>query len=282
MAAALLDAQGRRKAIERLAGDRAAQYQQLVLLPMLCRLTFAGSPSHEDVLDALESPYLALRAIFGYYAFARRGPRGEDFVQTAVQALDAQIGNDKVLESQLAQIPSPTVWDAALAICLQRNIKPNEQVNRYMLDGFLALSQEASREDGSSNLFHLVRDTVLRGGRLVTVFERLTDIRSVGPKSASLILRDVVWLYGLERSVHPAERILLQPVDGWLRRVADYLTDELTSETTADWVIAGKMAKVARLSGVSGIDLNMGIQYFGWHEVRHAQVLPRAIQELIS
>lgn len=269
-----------RTAVRRLAGDRAERYQREVLLPSLARLTGAADPALSSVLDACESSLAVVRAFLGHYAFSRRGAVGESYAQIAVQALQNLYASQEAFERALRAPEPPSMWEAMLAECERRKKKPNEQLNRWMLDGLLALVHAIYHQDGVGNLFHWTRDRVIQTEQVHTVFDAIVDIRGVGPKIASLLLRDLAWLYRLEERIAPVDRLLLQPIDGWTRRIADLLSEEVSSETTPDWVIAGKLSKLARRCGVSGVALNMGIQYFGAIEVRVVHHLPRAFAVL--
>jgi hypothetical protein len=99
--------------------------------------------------------------------------------------------------------------------------------------------------------------------RLELQFERIVDIRGVGPKSTSTFMRDVVYMFGYEDKVEPADRIYIHPIDRWLRMMARYLVPEPNMDKAADWIIAGKVSKYSRRAGVSGIAFNMGSTYFG-------------------
>ncbi|MEP0767616.1 MAG: hypothetical protein HRF45_13915 [Fimbriimonadia bacterium] len=276
----IADHSASRAAVRRLAGDRAERYQREVLLPSLARLTGASDPTLPSVLDACDSSLAVVRAFLGHYAFSRRGAVGDSYAQIAVQALQNRFPSQEAFERAMRAAEPPSMWEAMLEECERRKKKPNEQLNRWMLDGLLALVHAIYREDDVGNLFHWMRDRVIQTEQVHTVFDAIVDIRGVGPKIASLLLRDLAWLYRLEDRIAPVDRLLLQPIDGWTRRIADLLSEEVSSETTPDWVIAGKLSKIARRSGVSGVALNMGIQYFGSIEVRIVHHLPRAFATL--
>lgn len=275
---AVLSASDQRRLVHVLAGSWARLYQGDILLPTLARHSKATGRDLPEVVDALESSFSALRTVLGHYAFIRRGPAAEGFASLAVDALDSYIGDDERLAQLLGDFLPPTLWDAIIGECARRGVRPNEQINRTMVDGILLLAHDLYREDGEGNILHWIRDSVLRGRPVKTVFERLVRIRSLGPKSASLLMRDTAWLYDVEHAVPGKERNLLQPVDVWHRRVADYLF----GGAEADWELAGRMTGAAQEAGVSGIALNMGVHYFGSAEVRHPQNLDASIRALLS
>jgi hypothetical protein len=266
--------------IRKLAGAKAEQFQNGVLVPKLASLALAASRDRQGVVEALESPSRAMRVVLGYYAFTRRGAAGDEYARIALSSLETMAADDEGFERLLSTPDPPSLWPSFLEECERRNRKANEQLNRWLIDGFLGMAHRTRQEDGEGNIFHGIRDGVIRSGHVHPHFDRLTSIRGVGPKIASLLLRDVCWLYNLEHLVAPGDRLLLQPVDAWLRRVADRLTEEVSGEQTPDWVIAGKVAKLTRRAGVSGIAFNMGVQYFGLREARHAGGFARAFRSL--
>ena len=54
-------------------------------------------------------------------------------------------------------------------------------------------------------------------------YEELDSIWSIGPKIASLILRDVVYIYELENYLDREDYYFLQPVDTWVHQVSEKL-----------------------------------------------------------
>jgi hypothetical protein len=118
--------------------------------------------------------------------------------------------------------------------------------------------------------------------RIEPQFLRLVDIRNVGPKLSSLLMRDVTFLYGLEDQIDPVDRLYVQPIDKWIRLIAPYVCDDPGIEDAADWVLAGKISKYTRRAGVSGVRFNMGATFFGAREVRSMEEFPYAIEEMTA
>ena len=96
-----------------------------------------------------------------------------------------------------------------------------------------------------------------------TVHEKIREINGIGPKIASLFLRDVARFY----SVFPSrDRHLLQPVDVWVRRIVKELggpvkdpgnQDAKVDEAAQKWIVN----ESARLS-VTPEAANQGMWYF--------------------
>jgi hypothetical protein len=117
-----------------------------------------------------------------------------------------------------------------------------------------------------------IQQAIVQSGRVEPIHQRITDIKGIGPKVGALVLRDMVALYDLESRIEPGDYHYLQPVDTWIRRIGPLLSDEI-DEKTADWVIAGKLAKLCRRNRVSGVRFNQGVQYLAIVELRDLERL---------
>lgn len=268
--------------MRRLASEKAIRFQNDVLLPQMARVLRISTPSLAAVRDALTDPYLALKVIYGHYAFARRGNGRGEYAELALDALECVVGAPNQLTRVFARQQPEMLWEAFDAICRQNGRKPNEQLNRGLLEGFMALATSIYEEDGEGNIFGWIHEGIVMTQRVEQHFTRFVEARGIGPKLASLILRDAVWMANQENVIEWSDRLYLQPVDSWVRHLAAYLISEAHSTSTADWVLAGKIAKAARRAEVSGINLNHGIQYFGNQEVRSAHSLKSAVQNLLA
>jgi hypothetical protein len=102
---------------------------------------------------------------------------------------------------------------------------------------------------------------------------RLCEINGIGPKIASLFLRDVATFY----EVFPSKgRDLLQPVDVWIRRVSEHLLqDELLREDRAGWIV-----RQAIQSGVNPEAVNGGMWYFGSQIAGSKYRMEKALDDL--
>lgn len=245
-----------------LSGDYADRYVGELVLPPLTKALGLGRVTVTDLKERLMSPYGSLEALYGVYAFARRGKERVELGQIALKALHRTTA-EAGFEQFLRRPDADSLWASFCEVTREHGRKPMEQLNRGVVAGLAELAQEIYRLDGQGSISRWVVDGVLRTDRVEPQFLRIVDIRGVGPKLASLFLRDLVFLQNLERGLDFADRIYVQPVDKWTRVAAPFLLQESDAEEYADWILAGKIAKVARLAGVSGIRLNMGISYFG-------------------
>lgn len=263
-----------------LAGDRADRYVGEVWLPGLSAATRAESATLKDIRAAFSNPYRCLQAFLQHYAFSRRGKDRDDLAYMAVQALKRTTAED-CFEELLAEPDGTRVWEAFEAVCAERKRKNSEQLNRGLIAGMVELAQEIYRLDGIGSIANWIVRGVMQTDRLEPQFLRIVDIRGVGPKTTSTLLRDICHLYGLEDQVDHADRLFVQPVDRWLRLAAESIVPELDSRQAVDWIVAGKIAKYTRHAGVSGIRFNMGTTYFGVREVHETARWAEAIETLL-
>ena len=265
--------------IRRIAGEYGDRYVGEIVLPALARAADAKSSTVTDVRMAFADPYRCLRAIFAHYAFSRRGRDRTELADIAVDALEKACPPER-FEEFLAQPDASSLWEAYVEVCKEYRRKPMEQLNRGVIAGLAELAQEIYRQDGVGSIAGWIVKGVLQTDRIEPQFLRIVDIRGVGPKLGSLFVRDVVFLNSLEEQLDPVDRLYVQPIDKWIRLIAPFLGEDV--EDTPDWVLAGKLAKYTRRSGVSGIRFNMGATYFGSRVAKAADFIDEAIDELIE
>jgi len=91
--------------------------------------------------------------------------------------------------------------------------------------------------------------------------ESVNGIVQVGPKVASFYLRDIVSLFSLENSVDGDSAFCLQPVDVWVRRIAERL--EIVDEDAEVEAIQKEIVRKCGESGISAFRFNQGVWYAG-------------------
>lgn len=261
------------KAVQALAGFGPAFFEQVVI-PNLCE-GFASEGDVEAIADSLDDPIFALRTFFRSYAFARRGKDKHLLSECAATALRNVVEKSSP-QAFLASDDAAALWDEFERLCQVRGQRPMEQLNRGVIQGMGELAQEIYRIDEAGSLCKWVQ----RAQKLTPVFERIVDIRGVGPKTSSCFLRDLIALYDQEESVENVERLILQPVDRWVRQITLRYAFDGADIDPVDWVIAGKASRLARLAGVSGLEYNMGCSWFGQKIVRNPAQLDSALRSL--
>ncbi len=267
--------------LNRLAGEKAERFQREVLYPQLTRTMRIPGSSPQEVREALADAYYAFRAMLGYYAFAKRGNDRVEYSAFALQALERALKGKR--ENFSALLASGTareqLWEAFVQVCQEHQRKVNEQLNRGLIEGLAEFATRIYNEDEIGNIWTTIHQAIVRSGRVEPIYQQITEIRGIGPKVGSLLLRDMVALYELDAQIDPADYHYLQPVDTWIRRIGPMLTDELNNDS-ADWIIAGKLSKLCRRNRVSGVRFNQGVQYLAIVEVRKLELLKDYLRKL--
>lgn len=104
---------------------------------------------------------------------------------------------------------------------LLENLKENglnKRGDRLMVAGLINFIE--SNEE--KNLVKMIIQKI-KSKKLEEVYNELDDIWSIGPKIASLILRDIVYIYKLEPYLNKESYYYLQPVDTWVHQVSEKL-----------------------------------------------------------
>ncbi|MEN3002325.1 MAG: hypothetical protein ABDI19_10875 [Armatimonadota bacterium] len=269
--------------LNRLASEKADRFQREVLYPQLARTMRISGSSPQEVREALADAYYAFRAMLGYYAFAKRGNDRFEYSAFALQALERALkGKRENFGALLASGTAPQqLWEAFVQVCQENQRKVNEQLNRGLIEGLAEFATRIYKEDEIGNIWTTIHQAIVRSGRVEPIYQQITDIRGIGPKVGSLLLRDMVALYELESQIEAADYHYLQPVDTWIRRIGPMLTDELTNDS-ADWIIAGKLSKLCRRNRVSGVRFNQGVQYLAIVEVRKLELLKDYLSKLVQ
>lgn len=265
----------------KMATDFADRYVETFLTPQLERATGKTVESIDDWIDILDQPEFAVRAFLGNYAYARRGKDRDSYARTTLKALD-QILEHTSFEELLKQPDGVMLWNEFVIQCEKRGIKPNEDQNRGIVQGLLELAQEIFQIDECGSVCAWVADCIEQTGHIEPQFNRIVDIRGVGPKSTSTFLRDMVLIYDLERQVAAVDRIHIQPIDRWTRLAAKYCVPEPQDDKMPDWIVAGKVNKYARRAQVSGIRFNLGLTFFGQRVVKDPERFDREMKHLLD
>lgn len=261
---------------EAMAGVFADRHINESLLPQLATATRVAEPSFSAIQAAWKDPYLFLHAYFGHYAFAKRGRERTELSVMATAALRRSADRDLFMRHAAEATPLP-VWEAFCAICEERGRKKNPQLNQNALQGMLELAQETVRVHGVS-VPQWIENEIRSTGRAERVFEQIVKLKGVGPKAASVLLRDLAFLFAFEDQLHPMDRLLALPVDRWLRECAKLVLPEASERQLADWLIAGKMAKFTRQAEVSVARFSMGLNWFGQNQVSDKTTFQDAIE----
>ena len=241
-----------------IAADPADAYaSEFLLNPLAHALGVEGDVKtiYEELLDPAQS----LCGIFARILFCRRGKERFEIADAACDALD------DILEAKrhfMREEGAEELWNRYCDLMKERGKRPQEQLERGPIQGVAEWAQELVRNENRSVCGWIVR-SIRRTGRVEEIVDRILDIRGVGPKVCAVLLRDFVFISDSEDRVNYADRRYLQPIDKWVRLGVPYFVPDLDESDAADWILAGKISKHARLAEVSGIRLNMGMTYMG-------------------
>ena len=106
----------------------------------------------------------------------------------------------------------------------------------------------------------------IRAGRLRKHYVDLQEsIYQVGPKVASLYLRDTVAALALEKNITTDSWICLQPIDGWVRKVA--CKSGMVTDSASDIEIQQTIVRLCTERGVSPLLFSQGVWYLGYNSL---------------
>jgi len=173
-------------------------------------------------------------------------------------------------------------WKAFQSACESKPVRLNERLNTKVLEQGYHKHFGTARSQGW--LFELGRG--MADKRLVwPAYFELLAIPGIGPKIAAFLCRDLAWIFGCEERLPASERLLLQPVDTWVRQIAVLLWPEFKpvehrQAGQVDFLIAARIVSAAQELGQSGVEFNQGSWYFGSQRVRASANLETALLQL--
>lgn len=255
--------------VSTLTGAPANAFRCEYVYGQLGRACGVRVPERTEIMQRLGEPLNCLKAIYRYYAFARRGKERNALGEASLAALERAVeqhGPDKLLNRRDAR----PIWDAFLEECPRFEVKPNPDLNLGVVAGLAELTFEVHQRHNAS-LQQWVAQAVEQEHRIEAQFQRVVDVRGVGPKIASTILRDFIEVGKVEHLLARRDSIYVQPIDRWVRAIAPMLLRDPRASQYSDWILAGKISMVARQTGHSPIALSYGIaeigmRSIGWHE----------------
>lgn len=240
-----------------------AGYARERLLPAANAAIGTEFSSLQELRQGLSDPESSFRLLIGHYAVLRRGGDPAFLTEAFLEAFDRTLGESEFAEF-LDSNDAESLWLSFCEVCSERGRRVDEPQTRPVLTGFAALAMEVFASSGQENLHAWIYETARATRQVEPIFERLKETKTVGPKTASHILRDAAILFGFETSVAPADRLYLHPIGVTLRKLAPWLLPDAADRKLPDWVLAGKFSKLCRLHRVSGVRANAGASYFGF------------------
>lgn len=210
----------------------------------------------------------ALKFIYAHFAFARAGGERAGYSDIAALAVDDFSGTKVPLSNQL--------WERFKERCRGKGIKPNEKLTKGVVEGIASLA------DKQGNLFLWMGNEIRKSGELEPLLLEFTKLKGISVKIASFIIRDTVWLWGLEKRVRPKDKLYLQPIDRWVRRIAKILWPKFNREKEVnELIIAKRISEACESFDMSNVEFNQGAWYFASQEVRDENKLGEALKRLV-
>lgn len=167
----------------------------------------------------LQSPEKAFEFILGFSFYqGRRDKISMDFEKKAKDIMLPLLKTSSILSTSSERITDKSSLEKSYVSIYQslENGRINKKGDRLMVISIVNFIQYI---EGDNILLHLI--DLIKSHRLIDAYHQLDSIWSIGPKIASLILRDVVYIYDLSDYIKNKEDYYyLQPVDTWVHQIS--------------------------------------------------------------
>jgi len=218
----------------------------------------------KDKDDYLKSSKGALSFILSYSFYqGRRDEISSRFEERAKTALESFLGNNNVLLYGSPRITGKedlrTKYKELYDLLKQNKL--NKEGDRLMVISLVNFIQFNNKKNILCVLIEQIKSK-----KIAEAYRNLDEIWSIGPKIASLILRDVVYIYELESYLSEEDYYFLQPIDTWVhnlsRRIKLVNNDKIYRDEAKD--ITSKCFEF----GVNPIHYNQGVWYVGSNSLK--------------
>ena len=214
----------------------------------------------KDKNDYLKSPKRALFFILSYSFYqGRRDEISTIFEERAKTALEFFLENNNVLLYSSPRITGKenlrTKYKRLYDLLKQNKV--NKEGDRLMVVSLVNFIQF----NNEKNILHFLIEKI-KSKKIAEAYQNLDGIWSIGPKIASLILRDVVYIYELESYLSGEEYYFLQPIDTWVHNLSKKigLVDKRSNIYEGE---AKDITDKCFEFGVNPIHYNQGVWYVG-------------------
>lgn len=207
----------------------------------------------------LKSPKKALFFILSYSFYqGRRDEISSRFEGRAKTTLESSLKDNSVLLHSSPRILNKNNLRTRYKE-LYESLKQNEvnkEGDRLMVVSIVNFIQF----NNEKNILHFLIEQI-KSNKTAEAYRNLDRIWSVGPKIASLILRDVVYIYKLENYLDREDYYFLQPIDTWVHNLSKSIglvdKEKIYRDEARD--ITDKCFEL----GVNPIYYNQGAWYIG-------------------
>lgn len=103
----------------------------------------------------------------------------------------------------------------------------------------------------------------IQNGKIKDHFEELQTVHSIGPKCSSFYLRDLNSIYSLDEKIMEEDLVCLQPIDVWVRRVANKAGIINDENEKNEELIRKNIVEACSKAGVPSMKFNQGAWYLG-------------------
>lgn len=177
----------------------------------------------------LKSPKGALFFILSYSFYqGRRDKISEGFEKSAKKTLEEFFKETDPFSSSFRRIHKKGLrgseYEEKLKVRYLKLLETleangvNKRGDRLMVTSLINFIESNQKK----NLIKMIIQKI-KSKNTLKAYEELDSIWSIGPKIASLTLRDVVYIYKLESYLDKESYYLLQPIDTWVHQVSEKL-----------------------------------------------------------
>ncbi len=227
----------------------------------------------------------ALAMFLEHYGFERQGAR-PDYKHAARDAvMECKQADHSLTDPHIGQY----VWTEFKRLLGSRNL--NEGRNPLCPKGTSYLTKRGQYQTGKPSAIEWLSSLAQSGAihNIVLFMKRKLEseqvnegftllcgpggINGIGPKIASLFLRDIAIFYGF---IPKRDRYRLQPVDVWVRRISTVLMGRKASDVEiAHWIV-----QECQAMNIDAEAANDGMWYFGSQIADSAYRLDKAVKDL--
>jgi len=230
----------------------------------------------EFLIDRIKKKNLYLKdakeALFFIFSFSfyqgRRDNISKQFEERAKNTLNQVLKKNKILTQSKKRITNKERLKTEYQE-IYNKLKDKEG-DRLMVISLINLIQCKKEKNILKFLIEKIKSKAIRDA-----YEILDGVWSIGPKIASLILRDIVYIYELEKYLKPEDYYFLQPIDTWVHKISRKIglvnKDKIYRDEAKD--ITNKCLKI----GVNPIHYNQGVWYIGANSL---QIVLRNIEKM--
>jgi len=219
----------------------------------------------------LRTPKDALFFILSYSFYqGRRDEISSQFEKRAKDALDLFLKSNEILSTSGSKITDKNTLKERYGNLYNalKEKKVNKEGDRLMVISLVNFIQSRNQKNMLTFLIEKIKS-----GTISEAYKNLDEIWSIGPKIASLILRDIVYIYELETVLNKNDYYFLQPIDTWVHNLSKKVglinKDKIYNDEAKD--ITDRCFEFE----INSIHYNQGAWYIGAHSL---EILLRNIE----